>query len=1785
MSTRWVENFCLGMYQGVTMHEDVAANTLDTASNFSLTPEIQTFTDSLTGLNQNDYYGFSLGSSSSLELSLRDFTTNIDVELLDSNGELLQASTNSGLEVESLLTTLDAGDYYIKVFSDRELTTDYSLNLSATANQDFLTGELIPNFDSGVFTVGSTGEVSVDYLFDGGGYRGELAIFNLEGLEQYSGDWSEFVEEAARRALSNSDLGHVVISDQTEGAKFSGILGTSDNFDHNGGTYLGPKTVSLEPGDTFGVMLVPNGTVEEVFNNPDSEGALRPLFSLSTNNPDDTFHLGQIADVVGDGTTFVMEDLRVDTGSDRDYNDIIFRFSGATGYAALLKDVIAPENDWQYSELGQKVLAYVSEDDNPEKEEPGVPTYPGLPIPNIPVPVVPSTTVDQGGNGISEVTEASEDVTETSEAVEPNPGGALPNTPTQIEASNTVDVIDQVNSTDPTDIFQVSSEDLSNTEILVLSGNTVVSVLTLDGTLLTQQILGRGNHSLILPENLPPEVLLKFENQPGSNSSYLLRGFESQAEEPFNIDLEFGAGLTASQQETIQAAATSIESLIEQGLPSAIVDGNIIDDINLKIAATDLDGAGGTLAETKIDFMRYATLLPAQSITNFDAADVAQLENSGQLFSVVQHEILHGLGFGNLWEAKGLVDYAKTPFSRYTGENAIAAFQEAGGVTDYINLETQGQGSADLHWQENLFQDELMTPDLGFQTGEAGNVFSPISSVTLASLADLGYEVNLNQATPNWGLFGDMAILAETLTAEQIKALEELAAEAEAEAQTANNIPIIVPPVDPATISPEIWAHAERFDVNGEYYDWELITIQPGDTVSQYVWERMTHPSQVDSRSRVARANDPAYWQFIVDRNLALGVVDPHLIFAGKEIWLPTWRENYEWEQEQERQQREEELNQRLEEERRERERLEEIYRDQQLEEEQRERERLEQEQGEQERLEQERREQERLEQERREQERLGEIERQLGIGGLEWWLSKPFPDFGGTAPFETSVQDVVGSQVPDDYFRFTLSRPGYVTIYLEDLLADADLYLYDSRHRLIGTAERPGVTDEKIIMNLQPGTYMVRVHSADGVATDYNLKVRFEGLPTRTQIGASNIVSGDNGSTFSDSQIDQVYNTAIAEFEASERQKVQTQLDALIAERDRLEYEKRDLIADKSAELRGRVYGMLDGVKSEQQGNVNHIANNIKGGIDGIANGAINLINGLVPDWVFNLPLVGGAIRDSFNSAKGSIEGAINGARNWLNAKVDEVRNTINGAISWFIDRVKDAYFTAGEANLAIEGIAREFRGMIENAIAGLNGLIGTFNGMILGQLDWTRNIGVGGWNLYDNAIVGLVNNLSNGAQNLVRDAGLSFMDRVGDAEQGVQFAVAEIGNLLGDATGRIYNQYQEQILSLNNQIEAITNETENRIRAKEEEYQNQIQNFLGQLGDEGKKILDTILNFADYPAGQIGIAVVEVLLGLIPGVGQALDIKDTAIALYDIFVQGQRGIWEFVGLIGALAGWVPGVGDAIKSVAKIAKNGVDALATFLGKLGPDVTKSAIKAIDSTNWGSILKNVISDIGNKWDNFSKAADNAAGWIIDALGLKPAWATANNAMLAFRNGADDIAEELTPTQRHFREAIEEANKKTANKLGNLNGNSTKLRANLGKTPTEVKIPGRDVAYPPGNYQAHHVIPTASAKKSELMKAAAEKAGYDIDSAINGIYLPNSKLQADIVKSKTGLDLPVHLGSHPTYNKLVDDILREHWEGLVHKNKTNDPQALVDTINQATEILKGLIVDGTLVVKTP
>ncbi|MDJ1174874.1 SBBP repeat-containing protein [Roseofilum capinflatum] len=287
-------------------------------------------------------------------VAIADSETESEREITQESVELTRAETELEGETDQELAPLA---------TNTETDGEAPAELSALG----ITEEIVaqPKFDSGYFVVGETGEIEIDYLFDGGKYKGELSIFSLEGMEEYEPDTEDFIAEAAKRSNSNSELGHIVISDRTEGARFSGELGEAD---HNSGEYQGVKTFNMRSGDSFAMMLVPKGSVQRVVDNPGIGGAARPLFSLATANPEDGFHMGQIADVTGEGNVFVFEDLRVDGKSDGDYNDLIFRVKGATGKTAQLDDVIDTAKDWRDSDLGQELIAYVTGDDSAVEE-------------------------------------------------------------------------------------------------------------------------------------------------------------------------------------------------------------------------------------------------------------------------------------------------------------------------------------------------------------------------------------------------------------------------------------------------------------------------------------------------------------------------------------------------------------------------------------------------------------------------------------------------------------------------------------------------------------------------------------------------------------------------------------------------------------------------------------------------------------------------------------------------------------------------------------------------------------------------------------------------------------------------------------------------------------------------------------------------------------------------------------------------------------------------------------------------------------------------------------------------------------------------------------------------------------------------------------------------------------------------------------------------------------------------------------------------------------------------
>ncbi len=168
-------------------------------------------------------------------------------------------------------------------------------------------------------------------------------------------------------------------------------------------------------------------------------------------------------------------------------------------------------------------------------------------------------------------------------------------------------------------------------------------------------------------------------------------------------------------------------------------DGTV-DDLLIDARDTQIDGPGKTLGRAGGLLIRPGAWQPYWGFMEFDTADLDALDASGRLDEVILHEMGHVLGIGPSWLLTGrIADLLVDP--AYTGRAGVAAYQELGGDRA-VPVENDGQlGTVIGHWRESTFGDELMT---GFLTGPS----QPLSRVTIASLADNGYGVDLGAADP-----------------------------------------------------------------------------------------------------------------------------------------------------------------------------------------------------------------------------------------------------------------------------------------------------------------------------------------------------------------------------------------------------------------------------------------------------------------------------------------------------------------------------------------------------------------------------------------------------------------------------------------------------------------------------------------------------------------------------------------------------------------------------------------------------------------------------------------------------------------------------------------------------------------------------------------------------------------------------------------------------------------------------------------------------------------------------
>lgn len=228
---------------------------------------------------------------------------------------------------------------------------------------------------------------------------------------------------------------------------------------------------------------------------------------------------------------------------------------------------------------------------------------------------------------------------------------------------------------------------------------------------------------------------------PGSTGAYVLNcATTSATASAFQVDMTL-SGLTTSQQSIARQAATRWQQAIVGDLPDVVYQGQVIDDVRINVSAIAIDGVGGILGQAGPTALRAASYLPYLGMIQLDTSDVAAMETNGTLLAVLEHEMAHVLGFGVIWSDLGLLSGSGTSNPQFLGPRAVAQYNAIFGMSaTSVPVEADGgPGTAESHWDESLFKTELMT-------GYINSGTNPLSKITIASMADLGYQVNMAAA-------------------------------------------------------------------------------------------------------------------------------------------------------------------------------------------------------------------------------------------------------------------------------------------------------------------------------------------------------------------------------------------------------------------------------------------------------------------------------------------------------------------------------------------------------------------------------------------------------------------------------------------------------------------------------------------------------------------------------------------------------------------------------------------------------------------------------------------------------------------------------------------------------------------------------------------------------------------------------------------------------------------------------------------------------------------------------
>lgn len=228
----------------------------------------------------------------------------------------------------------------------------------------------------------------------------------------------------------------------------------------------------------------------------------------------------------------------------------------------------------------------------------------------------------------------------------------------------------------------------------------------------------------------------------------------------FNVEIRFLVPVNPSRWAVFQLAAARWSDVIAGDLPDVLSEATrpgqcgsgspavtgVVDDVIVLATVERIDTVGGILGSAGPCYIRDDSEIPYLGRMRLDEWDVERMEQRGTLQDVIIHEIGHILGIGTLWNRFGLLQDPSGETTQldtyFSGAEARAAFETVGG-SGYTGAKvpvenTGGGGTRNSHWRESVMNKELMTGYI-----DIGN---PLSVVTVGSLQDMGYVVDLSAA-------------------------------------------------------------------------------------------------------------------------------------------------------------------------------------------------------------------------------------------------------------------------------------------------------------------------------------------------------------------------------------------------------------------------------------------------------------------------------------------------------------------------------------------------------------------------------------------------------------------------------------------------------------------------------------------------------------------------------------------------------------------------------------------------------------------------------------------------------------------------------------------------------------------------------------------------------------------------------------------------------------------------------------------------------------------------------